>query len=104
MTRLIAGHGTARVTALDGETLRELLTTSWDGAAPATLRAVVDRTGLQVGDGRHQGGQPPLGAVPPQRLGACRHAEPGQVHDPAARRVRVDVQGAGPDTGSGTPP
>jgi site-specific recombinase XerC len=36
MTRLIAGHGTAPVTALDGETLRELLTTSWDGAAPAT--------------------------------------------------------------------
>jgi hypothetical protein len=30
MTRLIAGHGTAPVTALDGETLRELLTTSWD--------------------------------------------------------------------------
>ena len=36
MTRLITGHGTAPVTALDGETLRELLTTSWDGAAPAT--------------------------------------------------------------------
>ena len=33
MTRLITGHGTAPVTALDGETLRELLTTSWDGAA-----------------------------------------------------------------------
>ena len=31
MTRLITGHGTAPVTALDGETLRELLTTSWDG-------------------------------------------------------------------------
>ena len=29
-------HGTAPVTALDGETLRELLTSSWDGAAPAT--------------------------------------------------------------------
>ena len=36
MTRLITGHGTAPVTALDGETLRELLTTSWSGAAPAT--------------------------------------------------------------------
>ena len=36
MTRLIAGHGTAPVTALDGETLRELLTTSWSGAAPST--------------------------------------------------------------------
>jgi hypothetical protein len=32
MTRLIAGHGTAPVTALDGETLRELLTTSWHDA------------------------------------------------------------------------
>ena len=36
MTRLITGHGTAPVTALDGETLRELLTISWSGAAPAT--------------------------------------------------------------------
>jgi hypothetical protein len=32
MTRLITDHGTAPVTAPYGETLRELLTTSWDGA------------------------------------------------------------------------
>jgi hypothetical protein len=35
MTRLTATHGIAPVAALDGETLRELLTTSWHGAAPA---------------------------------------------------------------------
>jgi hypothetical protein len=35
MTRLTATHGITPVAALDGETLRELLTTSWHGAAPA---------------------------------------------------------------------
>ena len=36
MTRLTATHGPERVTALDTEALQELLTASWDGAAPAT--------------------------------------------------------------------
>ncbi len=38
------------------------------------LQAVVDRPGLQVGDGRQERGQPPLGAVPAQCLGARRRA------------------------------
>jgi len=36
MTRLTAAHSTALVTTLNTETLRELLTATWDGAAPAT--------------------------------------------------------------------
>lgn len=30
--------------------------------------------------------------MPPQRLGSGRHPVPGQVHDPAARHVRLKVQ------------
>jgi hypothetical protein len=60
------------------------------------LQAVVDRPGLQVGDGRQQRGQPSLGAVPAQCLGARRHPVPGKVHHPAVRHVRVQVQRSDP--------
>ena len=61
MTRLTTGHGTAPVTALDGETLRELLTTSWSGAAPATWN-------------RHLA---TLGSLPPTPSPAMARGQPG---------------------------
>jgi hypothetical protein len=62
------------------------------------LQAVVDRPALQVGHRRGQRGQPPLVPEPTQRLRAGRHPVPGQVHDPAARHVRLQVQP--PDPGA----
>ena len=77
------------------------------------FQTVVDRPGLQVGDSRHQRGEPPPGVsaaatpgpVPTSRTGLGRppggaaRARPGRGHPPPPRRSRPP--GSAPSPGSG---